>query len=75
MQVHREREDQRQAKPSGETKALLNTTNRPIGVTDRDLHHAKDLVVDLVLDQRNHQLKLTLVSTYRVLDFPFYYSY
>ena len=49
MQVHREREDRQQAKPSGETKALLNTTDRPLGVTDRDLHH----VGDLVLDQRN----------------------
>ena len=66
MQIHREREDQQQAKPSGETKVLLNTTDRPLGVADRDLHLAGDLVVDLVLDQRNRQLELTLV--YRNVD-------
>ena len=60
MQVHREREDQQQAKLSGEIKAHLSTTNRPLGVVDRDPHHAGDLVVD----QPNRQLELTLVSTY-----------
>ena len=58
MQVHREREDQRQAKPLGETEAPLNTTDRPPGVANRDLHHGGDLVVDLVVDQHNRQLDL-----------------
>ena len=40
-------------------------------VAVRDLHHTGELVVDLVLDQRNRQLELTLVSTYLVPVFPF----
>ena len=74
MQIHQEREDQRQVKPTGETKALLNTKDRPLGVVDRHLHHARDLVIDLMLNQRNRQLELTLVSTYLVPVFPIYYS-
>ena len=61
-------------KPSGEAKALLNSTYRPPGVADRDLHHSGDLVIDLVPDQRNHQLELTLFSTYLVPVFPLCYS-
>ena len=75
MQVHREREDQQQAKPLGETKAPLNTADRPPGVADRDLHHARDLVVDPVVDQHNSQLDLISVSTYLVADFPFSCTY
>ena len=60
MQVHREKEYQQQAKFSREIKAHLSTTNRPSGVMDRDPHRAGDLVVD----QPNRQLDLTLVSTY-----------
>ena len=75
MQVHRERDDHQQAKPSEETKALLSTTDPPLRVADRDLHHVGDLLVDLVLNQRNCQLELTLVSTYLVRDFPFCYSH
>ena len=38
-------------------------------------HPAGDLVVDLVVKKRNPQLELSLVSTYPVHDFPFYYSH
>ena len=62
MQVHREREDQRQAKLLSETKAPLNTADRRLGVADRDLHHTGDLVVDLVVDQHNRHLELILVQ-------------
>ena len=75
MQVHREGEDQQQAKPLGEIKGPLNTTDHLPRVVGLELHPAGDLAVDLVVEKRNHQLELTLVSTYPVQDFPFHYSH
>ena len=56
-------------------KAHLNTTDHLLGVVGLDLHPAGDLAVDLVVEKRNPQLELTLVSTYLVHDFPFRYSH
>ena len=58
MQVHREGEDQQQANFSGEIKAHLSTIDRLPVVVDH--------VGDLVVDQCNRPLELTLVSTYLV---------
>ena len=69
MQVYREREDQRQEKPSREIKAHLNIADHLLRVEGLDLHAAGDLVVK----KRNPHLELSLVSTYPVHDFPFRY--
>ena len=45
--------------------------DRTQGVTDPDLHHVGDLVVDLAAGRINRQLELTSVSTYLVPLFPF----
>ena len=74
MQVHREREDQRQAKPLREIKAHLNITDHLLRVEGLDLHPAGDLLVDLVVEKHNPQLELSLLSTYPVHTFLFHYS-
>ena len=68
-QVHLEREDQPQAKPLEEIKAHLNIADHLLVVEGLDLHPAGDLVVE----NRNPQLELSLVSAYPVHDFPFRY--
>ena len=71
MQVHLEREDQPQAKPLEEIKAHLNIADHLLVAEGLDLHPTGDLVVNLVVEKRNPQLELSLVSTYPVHDFPF----
>ena len=59
MQVHREREDRRKEKPLREMKAHFNITHHLLGVEGLDFHPTGDLVVDLVFEKHNPQLKLS----------------
>ena len=51
----------------------LNIADHLLTVEGLDLHPAGDLVADLVVEKRNLQLELSLVSTYPVHDFVFRY--
>ena len=72
-QVHREREDQPQAKPLEDIKTHLNIVDHLLVVEGLDLHPAGDPVVDLMVGKHNPQLELSLFPTYPIHDFSFRY--